>query len=198
MSRFMPVKTLKGGGQTSVGGGAIRNGLVIFQFAISIFLIVSTLVVFQQLNFIQSKDLGYSKNQVLLVDDAFAVGDQTTALKEEILKLSEVESATISSFMPTPSARSNSSYFKEGSKNQENAIQIQTWNVDHDYINTLNMELVAGRNFSLAITTDSTAVIINEATLKVLGVSAEEALGYRISQDIENRTSRSFTTSLVW
>lgn len=185
MSRFMPVKTLKGAGQTSVGGGAIRNGLVIFQFAISIFLIVSTLVVFQQLNFIQSKDLGYTKNQVLLVDDAFAVGNQTNAFKDQILKLSEVESATISSFMPTPSARSNSSYFKEGTKNQENAVQMQTWNVDHDYLTTLNMELVTGRNFSRDIATDSTAVIINEATLHVLGVSAEDALGYRISRDID-------------
>ena len=184
MSRFMPVKTLKGGGQTSVGGGGIRNGLVIFQFAISVFLIVSTLVVFQQLNFIQSKDLGYTKNQILLIDDVFAIGNQTGSFKEEVLKLSETERATLSYFLPTPSARSNSSYFKEGAKNQENAIQIQTWDVDHDYIPTLNMELVAGRNFSEGISTDSTAVLINEATLKVLGLSAEEALGTRISQDI--------------
>lgn len=184
MSRFMPVKTLKGGGQTSVGGGGIRNGLVVFQFAISVFLIVSTLVVFQQLNFIQDKDLGYAKDQILLIDDVFAVGDQTAAFKEEVLKLGEAESATLSYYLPTPSSRSNSSYFKEGSKSQENAIQIQSWQVDADYIPTLNMELVAGRNFTEGVATDSSAVVINEATLKVLGLSAEEALGTRISQNI--------------
>jgi putative ABC transport system permease protein len=184
MSRFMPVKTLKGGGQTSVGGGGIRNGLVVFQFAISVFLIVSTLVVFQQLNFIQSKNLGYTKDRVLLINDVFAVGDQTGSFKEEVLNLSEAESATLSYFLPTPSSRSNSSYFKEGAKNQENTIQIQTWDVDQDYIPTLNMELVAGRNFSEGIITDSTAVVVNEAALKVLGLSAEEALGTRISQGI--------------
>lgn len=184
MSRFMPVKTLKGGGQTSVGGGGIRNGLVVFQFAISVFLIVSTLVVFQQLNFIQDKDLGYAKDQILLINDVFAVGDQTAAFKEEVLKLGEAESATLSYYLPTPSSRSNSSYFKEGSKSQENAIQIQSWQVDADYIPTLNMELVAGRNFTEGVATDSSAVVINEATLKVLGLSAEEALGIRISQNI--------------
>lgn len=184
MSRFKPVKTLKGGGQSSVGGGNIRNALVIFQFAISVFLIVSTLVVFQQLDFIQSKDLGFTKNQIVLVDDVFAVGDQVQSFKEEVLALSEVESATVSSFFPTPSSRSNSSFFKEGSANQENAIQMQVWDVDHDYVSTLNIQLVAGRNFNKEFATDSTAVIINEATLKVLGVDVQEALGMRISQDI--------------
>lgn len=181
MSRFKPVKTLKGSGEGSVGGGSIRNGLVVFQFAISVFLIVSTLVVFQQLHYIQNKELGYSKDQVVLVDDLIALGNQTTSFKEEIVKLGEVESASMSFYMPTPSSRSNTSYFKEGAISQEKAIQMQTWRVDHDYIPTLNMELVAGRNFSRDISTDSTAVLINEATLKILGVSAEEALGIRIT-----------------
>ncbi|NHF59920.1 FtsX-like permease family protein [Flavobacteriaceae bacterium TP-CH-4] len=185
MSRFMPVKTLKGGGQSEVGGGRIRNGLVVFQFAISVFLIVSTMVVFQQLKYIQNKDLGFAKDQVLLINDTFAAGNQVKAFKEEVLKLAQVESATISSFLPTPSARSNSSYFKEGAMTQENAIQIQTWDVDHDYLGTLNMDLVAGRNFNREYTGDSTAVIINEATLPVLGVDAQEAIGMKISQDIE-------------
>jgi putative ABC transport system permease protein len=130
MSRFMPVKTLKGGSQGNVGAGRIRNGLVVFQFAISVFLIVSTMVVFQQLKYIQSKDLGFGKEQVLLINDAFAAGNQVQALKEEVLNLSQVQSATISSFLPTPSARSNSSYFREGAMTQENAIQIQTWDVN--------------------------------------------------------------------
>ena len=192
MSQFKPVKTLKGGGQTSVGGGNIRNGLVIFQFAISVFLIVSTLVVFQQLDFIQSKDLGFTKNQIVLIDDIFAVGDQVQSFKDEVLAMGEVESATVSYFFPTPSSRSNSSFFKESSRNQEDAIQMQAWSVDHDYLSTLDIELVAGRDFNKEFPTDSTAMIINEATLKVLGVNAQDALGMRISQDIDLETPQFF------
>ncbi len=185
MSRFMPVSVLNGLGKSSVGGRNIRNSLVVFQFAISVFLIVSTIVVFQQLNFIQSKDLGYTKDQVLLIDDTYAAGNQVQAFKEEVLSLSQVKNATLSSFLPTPSSRSNSSYFKEGAMTQENALQIQTWDVDQDYISTLGMELISGRNFDLQFATDSTAVLINEATLSVMGVGSEEALGMRLSQDID-------------
>ena len=181
----MPATVLKGTGGSSVGGKNIRNSLVVFQFAISVFLIISTLIVYQQLKFIQSKDLGFTKDQVVLINDTYAAGNQVQSFKEEVLKMSQVESATLSNFLPTPSSRSNSSYFKEGAMNQENAIQLQTWDVDHDYLTTLEMELVTGRNFDRQFATDSTAVIINEATLAVLGVGAEEALGMRLSQDIE-------------
>ncbi len=193
MSRFMPVKTLKGGGQKDAGGGGIRNALVIFQFAISVFLIIATLVVYQQLNFIQGKDLGFTKDQIVLIDDTFAAGNQVNTFKEEVVKLGKVQSATLSSFLPTPSARSNSSFFKEGSREQENAIQMQIWNVDEDYIPTLNMELVAGRNFNDRFGTDSTAVVINESALPVLGVGAQEALGIRISQDIDLESPTFYT-----
>ena len=186
MSRFRPASSLKGGGKNSVGGVKVRNSLVVFQFAISIFLIVSTLVVFQQLRYIQSKDLGFAKDQVIIINDAYAVGNKTRALKEEMSKLSDVKSVTMSSFLPTPSSRSNSTFFWEGARQQENAIQIQTWDVDQDYIPTLNMEMVAGRNFNKNYVTDSTAVVINEVTLEKLGVTANEALGMRIFDDIQS------------
>ncbi|MBJ2173099.1 ABC transporter permease [Aureibaculum sp. A20] len=185
MSQLKPVQTLKGG-LTNVGGRNIRSGLVVFQFAISVFLIVSTLVVFQQLKFIQSKDLGFTKDQVLLIEDTYAAGKQADTFKEEVERLSQVQSNTYSSFLPVPSARSSSTYFEEGAMEQDKAIQMGTWYVDEDYISTLNIKLIAGRNFDKQHLTDSTAVIINEAALKRLGVNAEEALGMRISQDIEN------------
>lgn len=185
MSRFLPVMVLKGGGQSAVAGGKIRNTLVVFQFAISILLIISTLVVFQQLKFMQGKDLGFTKDQVLLIDDTYAAGTRVKAFKDEVGRLGQVKSATLSSYMPTPSSRSNGSFFREGFRDQENVLQMQTWDVDYDYIPTLGMKLIAGRNFSKQFVTDSTAVIVNEATLKVLGVEPEEALGLRVSQDIE-------------
>lgn len=193
MSRFMPVKALKGGGQSSGGGGKIRNALVVFQFGISVFLIVGTLVVFQQLNFIQGKELGFTKDQTVILDDTFSLGDQIMAFKQEIKDLTQIENATISGFLPTPSWRSDSSYFKEGSMDQENAIHIQTWDVDHDYISTLDMKLIAGRDFDKTKVTDSVSVIINEATLPIMGVSATEALGMRISEDIDLTEPQFFT-----
>ncbi len=185
MSRFIPVKVLNGSGKSNMGGGKIRNSLVVFQFAISVFLIVGTLVVFQQLNYIQGKDLGYAKNQIVLINDTYAAGGKVRAFKEEITQLGQVANASLSDYLPTPSARSNSSLFREGAMEQENAIQTQVWEVDHDYINTLNMELVAGRDFNPQFAADSTGVIINEAMLPILGVKAEEALGIRITGDLD-------------
>ncbi|RAJ08063.1 ABC transporter permease [Arenibacter echinorum] len=193
MSRFVPVKVLKGAGTTSTGGGNIRSFLVVFQFAISVFLIVSTLVVFMQLKFIQNKDLGFTKDQVLIVDDVYTLGDKATAFKEEVEQLGRVESATLSSFLPTPSSRSNTSFFKEGGATAENSINMQIWNVDDNYIPTLNMEILEGRNFDRQFGTDSTVMLINESAVAILGVQPKDALGMRIIRNFEDGTSNYFT-----
>ncbi|NNE77338.1 MAG: FtsX-like permease family protein [Pricia sp.] len=184
MSRFVAAKVLQGSGQNSIGGGVIRNSLVVFQFTISIFLIVATLVVFQQLQFIQGKDLGYAKDQVLIIEDVSAAGEQVQTFKEEVQQLAQVSSATLSGYLPTPSFRSDSSFFKEGASEQENALQMQEWNVDHDYLSTLDIALIAGRNFDRRFATDSTAMLLNESAVDLLGVEPEEALGIRISDDL--------------
>ncbi|PCJ98747.1 MAG: cell division protein FtsX [Flavobacteriaceae bacterium] len=184
MSSFIPIKVLKGSGEGSIGGGKIRNSLVVFQFAISVFLIVSTLVVYQQLQYIQNKDLGFSKDQMLVVNDVYGVGDQIQSFKQQVQQLGSVQGTTLSSYFPTPSSRSDSGFFQEGSTNQEDAVQMQTWRVDHDYINTIGLEIIAGRDFDRQFSTDSTAIIINETALAVMGISAEEALGSRWSSAI--------------
>ncbi|MFH6603430.1 ABC transporter permease [Maribacter algicola] len=184
MSRFIPVKVLKGSGENSLGGSKIRNALVIFQFAISVFLIVATLVVYQQLRFIQNKELGFNKDQVLVVNDVFAIGQRANSLKDQVQGLGFVESATLSSYLPTPSSRSDSSFFKEGSTEQENAINMQAWGVDHEYMSTLGLKIVAGRNFDRQFGTDSLGIIVNESALNILGLQPEEALGLRLSRDL--------------
>lgn len=184
MSRFKPVKVLKGLGKSSVGGGNIRNSLVVFQFAISVFLIVATIVVFQQINFIQNKELGFSKDQVLIVNDVYGAGDKADAFKKEVENLAQVKKATLSSFLPTPSSRSDYTFFKEGATEQENAVNMQRWLVDYDYISSLDLQLIAGRDFDQQRVTDSTAIIINETAISLLGVEPEEALGIRLSSDL--------------
>lgn len=193
MSRFTAVKSLKGSSAESVGNGRVRNALVIFQFSISVFLIISTLVVFQQLNYIQNKDLGFSKDRVLLINEIGALGSKTKAFKEQIAAMGFVESATLSDYYPTPSWRSNSSFFEEGARSQEYAIQMQEWKVDSDYLKTMEMEIVAGRDFNPQYASDSTAMIINEATLPIINVTAEEALGMRISEEIDQENPTYYT-----
>ena len=193
MSRFVPVKVLKGVGASSTGGGNIRSFLVVFQFAISVFLIVSTLVVFMQLKFIQSKDVGFTKDQVLIVDDVYTLGEKATAFKEEVELLGQVQSATLSSFLPTPSFRSNTSFFKEGVATAENSINMQIWNVDDAYIPTLDIEVIEGRNFDMQFGTDSTAMLVNESAVAILGVQPKDALGMRVIRNFEDGTSNYFT-----
>jgi putative ABC transport system permease protein len=172
----------------TVGGGQVRNALVVFQFAISVFLIVSTLVVFQQINFIQHKDLGFQKDQVLIIDDLKAAGDQVESLKEEIKRINRVEDVSLSSYLPTPSARHGSTYFPEGAMENgvfksDNALIIEQWTIDYDYANALGLEIIAGRNFDRQFSTDSSALLLNETVVQMMELEPEEVLGRRLTTD---------------
>lgn len=189
MSKFSPLKGLRGGGEKTVGGAKTRSLLVIVQFAVSVFLIVSTLVVFQQLKFIQNKDLGFQKDQVLVLNDIGAMGEQSETFKNEVERLSKVERVSLSSYLPTPSERSGITYFPEGFVFQaEKAVIIGQWEVDFDYVSTLNLEVLAGRDFDEKLATDSSAVVLNEAAVSMLGKTPESVLGMRITDDFRKES----------
>ncbi len=194
LSRFIPVKVLKGGGQNSVEGGKVRNSLVIFQFSISVLLIVSTLVVYQQLKYIQNKDLGFSKDQVLVINDVYGVGTKMESFKEQVKQLSFVKNASLSSYFPTPSSRSDSTFSpKDGGAQQENAISMQFWGVDFDYVSTIGLDLIAGRDFDRLHGNDSTSIIVNESAVANMGVSPNEALGKRYTPDMGSEDAIYYT-----
>lgn len=194
MSKFIPVKVLKGSNSNNLGGSKVRNGLVIFQFAISVFLIIGTLVVYQQLKYIQNKDLGFSKDQVLVVNDVYTIGNQTTSFKEEVKKLGYVKNATMSSFFPTPSARGDSTFAPEdGATDQERALSMQTWGVDHDYVSTLGFEIIAGRNFDQRFKNDSTSIIINESAVATIGLPPQEVIGKRYTPELGAANAEFYT-----
>ena len=193
LSKFSPAKVLKGDGGGKVGGGNIRNSLVVFQFAISVFLIVSTLVVSDQMDFIKSKDLGFSKKQILVIDDTYGAGNQVNTFKNEVALLSQVSAASLSSYLPTPSSRSNSSFMEEGETNQEKAINMQNWAVDFDYPEALDLSLVAGRLFDESFGSDSSAMLINESAAKILGLSPEDVIGKRLTRGIADDADASYT-----
>lgn len=187
LSRFAPSKVLKGIHDKN-GNGQVRNVLVVVQFAISVFLIVSTLVVFQQVSFMQHKDLGFQKEQVLVIDDLDAAGNGVESLKEEIKRIHQVQNISLSSYLPTPSARSATTYFPEGAMEHgvfqaDNALIIEQWTIDYDYVSTLGLKIIAGRNFDKQFRTDSSALLLNETAVKMMGLKPEEVIGKRMTTD---------------
>lgn len=179
LSAFRPVDTLKGKIRAGMRSGIFRNGLVVFQFVISIFLIIGTLVINQQLSFIRHKKLGFDRERVLLLHDAYALAGQRESFKQRMEQLPEVRSASFSSFLPVRSSRSDNTMWPEGKMTENNTVSTQIWRVDHDYAPTLGMELVAGRNFSREMPTDSNAVILNERAVSLYGF--DDPIGKRIS-----------------
>ncbi|MBO0342017.1 ABC transporter permease [Flagellimonas profundi] len=189
MSRFVAAKVLKGQGDNSIGGGRVRNILVVLQFSISVFLIMGTLTVFQQLSFIQGKDLGYAKDQVLVIRGVNSLEGNKNAFKNEVEQLSQVNTATLSSFLPTPSSRSDSSFMQKEDRSQEKAINMQQWRVDEDYIATIGLNLVSGRNFDTSrYSSDSTGIIINEKAVSILGKTPETVLGQQFLDNFNEET----------
>lgn len=170
LSAFRPIEVLKGKLKTGSGGERLRSVLVVFQFTTSIVLIIGTLVVYRQLNYMHNRDLGFDKQQVLIVDGTDVLGNQIQSFKREILRLPEVKDGTITSYLPVSHAGRNvNNVFKGPVENTENAFNTQWWCVDYDYLQTMGMTLVKGRNYSASRPTDSSAVIINETVASVLG-----------------------------
>ncbi|MGV3527709.1 MAG: ABC transporter permease [Flavisolibacter sp.] len=169
LSSFRPVVVLKGvaKGQRKA---AFRNALVIFQFTTSIVLIIGTLVVYQQLNFVQKSKLGFNKDQMLIVNGTGALGERARAFRNEVEQLPGVTGSTFADYLPVQGySRNDNSYSKDAVMDANNSLNMQTWVIDDNYIPLMGMELLKGRNFSKDFGTDSSAVIINEATAKLLG-----------------------------
>lgn len=181
LSAFKPVNVLKGNLSLGMKSGLIRSSLVVLQFMISIILVIGTLVVYRQLDFMQHRNLGFNKNQVITIDDAYALGNDRVTYKNEILKSSMMESATISGYLPVAGWwRDDTPWWAEGKDAvQENMVSLQNWRVDFDYIKTLGMKIKEGRDFLIEFPSDSSAVIINEEAAHMFGFE-NGALGKRI------------------
>jgi putative ABC transport system permease protein len=171
LSSFQPIQVLKGKLAAGFKNSMFRNVLVVGQFVISIGLIIGTLVIYNQLKYIENKDIGFDREHVMSVWDTWTLGDKARAFKEEVKQLAGVQSVSLTGYLPTSNIENNSSVFKDPVMDQKRGILTSTWTVDEDYIPTLGMKMAAGRNFSTQMATDSTAVIINESAAKLLGFS---------------------------
>ena len=179
LSGFRPVEVLKGKLNLGMKGGGLRSVLVVFQFTLSIIMIVGTAVVFDQLDYIQNKKLGFDKDHVLMVQDPWVMKDGLESFKNEVLRNPKVKSGTISSFIPASDSDNSTIFFPGNSPDENNTYVVSNWRVDYDYIETLGMKLVAGRNFSKDFQTDSLALIINETAANQFGFT--DAIGETVS-----------------
>ncbi len=181
LSAFQPIDVLKGKISAGFKGGFLRSFLVVFQFSISIFLIIGTLVIYNQLNYIHSKSLGFNRSQVLVIKNADNLGANAKLLKQELKQFPGVTSTTMTGYLPTGQDRSLTALFPHLPINFKDDMLTQFWPVDEDYISTMGIRLVAGRNFSSQMATDSSAIIVNEAFAKRLAV--KDPLGKIVYRD---------------
>jgi putative ABC transport system permease protein len=190
ISAFRPISVLKGQLKAGSKNGWLRSTLVVFQFTTSIILIIGTLMVMHQLDYIRNRKLGFNKEHLLILRNANLLDHQVETFKKELLAYPQIKNATMSSFLPGPASRNSSAVFPEGQVSNKKSTALQNWWVDYGYIDTLGMTIIDGRNFSREFSTDDETVIINQQTAYQFGW--EKPLGKRLSRYI-NKEMKNYT-----
>ena len=179
LSSFNPVKVLKGAAVTGNRKNHLRSGLVVFQFFVSTALIIGTMVVYRQLNYMQNKKLGYDKGQVLFLPDGRLMGENQEAFKLQLLQDSRVLAASISRSVPGDAFMDGTQIYPKNETSNGTEIHTNIYHVDYDYLKTLGIQLVQGRYFSKDFS-DSNAVVINQAAVNELGWNGTNPVGKTI------------------
>ncbi|HYK47220.1 MAG TPA: ABC transporter permease [Parafilimonas sp.] len=170
LSSFQPIDVLKGHIAKGFRNSWLRSSLVVFQFCISIILIIGTIVIYTQLNYLRSREIGYDREQVLILHNTWPLDKQIKSFRQELLKMPGVENATITSNLPTANNFNQNGWFRDATLDANKAVVFTDFRVDENYIPTLGMQMAKGRNFSLDFPSDSAAVILNEAAVQLLGL----------------------------
>ncbi len=182
LSKFNPVNVLKG--RLSIGNksNGLRGGLVVFQFTISIVLIVGTLIVDKQLQFILNSKIGFEKDQVVQLYSTNLLNFKTKSFRDELKTIPGVANASISDFLPLKGSNRGGEYFVKTEKiGIDESIYAQLWSIDENYIETLGIQLLEGRNFFKKDNADRETIIINQALVKALHL--ENPIGKNISRE---------------
>ncbi|HCW08349.1 MAG TPA: hypothetical protein DGG95_13395 [Cytophagales bacterium] len=165
LTSFKAVEVLKGKVRAGMRSSGIRNGLVVFQFVISISLIISTLMIYRQLNFIQNKNLGFDKENVMGLLHTINLDKNAVAFKNELMRYPEIVAASYANRLP-PNV-DWSTVMKAANTGQEHFMSI--YQMDYDHLKALGYTMLKGRFFSRDHPSDSSAVVINETAAKQLG-----------------------------
>jgi len=189
LSAFKPISVLKGKIINSFSAKAIRKGLVVFQFSISICLVLGALVIWQQLSFVKDQDLGFNKDQqvILPLELGFDNSEANyTALKNELLQDPHITSVTCGSSYPGITNIEDMLFYPDGKTANDN-VDIALSAIDHDYLKNLGFILASGRGFSASPHRDSASIILNEKAVNGLGYTLDNAVGKNIHFDFKHQ-----------
>jgi putative ABC transport system permease protein len=168
LSSFSPYEGLKGSVKNSMKNGRLRQVLVVFQFAISILLIVGTLIMYRQISYMLNKDVGFNKEQLMVINRAEVLRTQVKSFKEAVKGISGVMNVAGSTAVPGRN-NNNNGYMMEGRK-EETFLMNTNW-IDYDYLETYGMTLTSGRTFNKSYTTDQNACLVNDAVIKNFSIN---------------------------
>ena len=180
LSAFRPIAVLKGKMSTGARSSWMRSSLIVVQFSVSLVLLIGTGVVYNQLQYMQNERLGFSGEQVVVVPLENA-GDRYETFKQTLMQHQGIVSVAASDFVP--GRVGNATAFRPEGAPSSDTYVVSIARVSHDYLETLDIELAAGRNFDRQyVTDDSASILVNEAAVREWGWTAEEALGKRIAE----------------
>ena len=169
LASFKPIAVLKGELSAGTKKGRLRSILVVVQFTITIIILLGTFIVYRQLNYMQKKDLGFEKENVLVIRRSDALKDQIDVFKQELVKHSSIISAANSTHIPS-SGFWNNAHWLEG-QDRSNVLLLMMAVVSYEVADALDLEMAEGRFFTREMPTDSFAVVINESAVKVLNIA---------------------------
>ena len=178
LASFKPTVVLKGSLTTGIKGSLLRRILVVGQFTVSIIILLGTFVTNQQVKYILNKDIGFDKEDVLVIRRSDALDDQIDAFKEVLMNNPAIKSVTNANSIPGRNF-SNNAIFKEGESTANTYLVWQSW-VNYGFAETFSLELKEGRFFSKEMASDSSAIVLNESAVKSLGL--ENPIGKRLMQ----------------
>jgi len=167
LSNFKPLKIFRSATNMTDKNFGLRNILVTFQFFIAISFVIGTTVIYQQLTFIQQKDLGYNKDNLIVVQ-TWPLGDNQDVFIQQLKDDSRVSNLTRSGYIPAGSSYNNN-FLIHDKQTPKNWIKTLRYDVDENYITTMGMQLITGRNFSKSYGADSLTAIVNESAVKSFG-----------------------------
>ena len=169
MSSFKPVAVLKSELHSGSSKGDLRGLLVIVQFTVTISILLGTLVVFRQLAFMQNKELGFKKNNILVIARSDGLDDKIEAFKTELRQRANISSVANSTHIPS-TLFWNNAHWLEG-QDRSNTLLLMTAFTSYEFAEVLDLEIAEGRYFSKEIPTDSFGIVLNEAAVKALSLS---------------------------
>lgn len=183
LSSFQIINVLKGTtGTEPAKKNFLQSSLVIFQFTISTALIIATFIVYQQLHYMQNKKLGYDKEQLLVLNDTYLLGNNEYAFKDQLMRDSRIVNATVSTDIPGNGNMSGTEIYprEKASDETKNEIHCNIYRIDGNYLSTFGIKLASGRSVSPDFPADSSAVMINEAAVSELGWAKTDPIGKTI------------------